>query len=469
MRLLMLGINHRTAPVALREALALTVDDQQALLAELRRRYPLAEAVVLSTCNRVELYIARPAHEAPKPAELRELLAQRAGVALDTLGSDTLVQREQDEAARHLFRVGCGLDSMVLGEPQVLGQIKRAYETAVAGQAVGPVLHKLFQQAIATAKRVRTATGIDAGRVSVGSVAVDFARQVFADFADKTVLGLGAGEMAKTTLRHLLRQSPARLYLASRTLKTAQVLADDLQLTGAQGGARDWGDLDALLIEADVVIASTGSREPVLTADRFRPLLKRRRHRPLLVVDIALPRDIDPAIGDLPDVYLYNIDDLTAVVAANVEQRREQIDACEAQLADAVALCMEQLEHRDVGRLIRQLRHRLHEIGDAEQQRTRRKLATIAPGTAPDPAPGTAETEAIEALLDEHTRRVINKILHIPLSQLHDPAHGVATSFYATALQRLFDLQEADAPTPPAPPDTEETPAADSSPVNMKS
>ncbi|MEX1017204.1 MAG: hypothetical protein WDZ31_10720, partial [Phycisphaeraceae bacterium] len=133
MRLLMLGINHRTAPVALREALALTVDDQQALLAELRQRYPLAETVVLSTCNRVELYIARPAHEPPKPAELRELLAERSGVALETLGNDTLVQREQDEAVRHLFRVGCGLDSMVLGEPQVLGQIKRAYETAVAG------------------------------------------------------------------------------------------------------------------------------------------------------------------------------------------------------------------------------------------------------------------------------------------------------------------------------------------------
>ncbi|MFA9479068.1 glutamyl-tRNA reductase [Phycisphaerales bacterium AB-hyl4] len=437
MRLLMLGINHRTAPVALREALALTPAEQATLLTDLRQQYPQAEAVVLCTCNRVELYVARPTHEHPRADDLRRLLAEHCGVAIEQLGEQTVMRMEQEQAAKHLFRVGCGLDSLVLGEPQVLGQIKRAYEAAVASQAVGPVLHKLFQHAIATAKRVRTASGIGEGRVSVGSVAVDFARQVFEDFTDKTVVGLGAGEMAKATLRHLLNQSPGKLWLTSRTLASAQTLAASLHLTADRGGARPWEDLDMMLTEADVIIASTGSRDPVLTMDRFRPVLKRRRHRPLFIIDIAVPRDIDSAIGELDDVYLYNIDDLTAVVAENVEQRREQIDACEAQLVDAVSTCMEQLEHRDVGRLIRQLRHRLHEVGEGEQERTRRKFAAIV---------GPAQSEALEALLDEHTRRLINKILHMPLSQLHDPEREVAMGFYAAALQRLFDLDEEAAP-----------------------
>lgn len=442
MRILLLGLNHRTAPIELREKLAMSDDALGALHGELSRRYPTAEHVVLSTCNRFECYIARPSEDAPAIDELRALLAERTGVPLEQLTAAS-IHREQEEALRHLFRVGAGLDSMVVGEPQVLGQVKRAYDVAVSHESVGPVLHRVFQEALAAAKRVRTATGIGSGRVSVGSVAVDFARQVFEAFTDKTILGIGAGEMAKTTLRHLLDLRPHRLWLTNRSPQRAVELAGALGLAGDAGGPRHWEELDELLVEADVVLTSTGAAEPIVTVERFKPLARRRRNRPLFIIDMAVPRDVAPEVGAMSNVYLYNIDDLQTVMDAGADQRRDQVAECEAQLNEAVAACMRQVRHRDVGHLIRLLRQRLHDLGELEQQRTQRKLQSVAD-------PETAE--AINELLDEHTRRLVNKILHLPLSQL-DQKHGeveVPLGFYAAALRRLFDLDEHDMPAPPS-------------------
>jgi glutamyl-tRNA reductase len=399
-----------------------------------RQLYPAVELVVLSTCNRTELYIARPPLQQPSTDQVAAFLATLGSLDPAEL-ANSLVVKENHDAVAHLFRVATGLESMVIGEPQVLGQVKRAYETANTHGTVGAVLHKVFQQAIGAAKRVRTETGIDAGRVSVGSAAVDFAKQIFERFDDKNVVGIGAGEMAKPMLQHFKQLAPAALWLTNRTPQRAQRLADSLGLAPPRGGARPFESLDDLLVSADIVLTSTGATEPIVTAQRFKPLLRRRRQRPLFLIDIAVPRDIDPAVGRFPNVYLYNIDDLQRVVEQTYTQRNEQALACEAKLADAVKACISEVQHRDVGQMIRALRQRLHSIGQAETQRTLRKLK--AASYSPD------DREALLAtLIDQHTHRLINKIMHLPLSQLDHRSADTSLGFYAAALRRLFDLSD---------------------------
>ncbi|MEX1088055.1 MAG: glutamyl-tRNA reductase [Phycisphaeraceae bacterium] len=435
MRVLMLGMNHRTAPVELRERLALSGAALDDAIDRFRALYPLCEFVALSTCNRTEFYLARPVHEPPSFAELTDFLVALHGVDRGVLQAAT-IHRENDQAVAQLFRVACGLESMVLGEPQILGQVKRAYEQAALRQAVGPVLHRVFQQAIALAKQVRHSTGIDHGRVSVGSVACDFARQIFQRFDDKTVLAIGAGEMAKLTLRHLAKLRPGKLWLTNRTLARATALAQQLGLTADLGGARSFDDLDNLLIEADIVLTSTAAVEPIITARQFKRLLRRRRSRPLFIVDIAVPRDVEPEVGTLSNIYLYNIDDLQRVVAQTHEDRTGQVEQANAMVLQAMRACMTEIQNRDIGKLIRALRQKLHDVGEAELQRTTRKLAALSQAQL---------QAALPELLEEHTHRVLNKILHLPLSQLDRSAADPERSglgFHAAALRRLFALEE---------------------------
>jgi glutamyl-tRNA reductase len=432
MRIMLLGINHRTASVALREQLAVAGDDLPGALQSLKHQHPTIECAMLSTCNRTELYIARPAQEGPSVAEMRAFLAQQSGVSMEALAPAS-IHREQEPAVRHLFRVAAGLDSMVVGEPQILGQVKRAYEAAAECGAVGSVLHQVFQQAIASGKAVRRDTAIGKGNLSVGSVAVDFARQIFEDLSDKQVVSIGIGEMTKSMLRHLLGQSPKRLWLVNRTTSQASALAEALELTEMQGGARPWEQLDELLVEADIVLTATGAPEPILTSAYMKPLLRRRRNRPLFIVDLALPRDVDQPVGALTNVFLYNMDDLQAAIHANRDQRGEAVHQCERHLNDAVHACMAQIQHQDLGQLVRQLRHQLHAIGQHEQQRTDRKLAANAP---------EADTDALSDIVNQHTHRVINKILHLPLSQLDNRDSDAPLGFYAAALRRLFHLDD---------------------------
>ncbi len=430
MRVLFTGINHHTAPVELRECFA-SAGDTESHLDALRERFPGCECVIVSTCNRFELYVARPAQGSPDADDLLVFMSERFNVPMSRVAS-AAIHREQDQAVAHLFRVCCGLDSMVIGEAQVLGQVRRAYKTAAGCGAAGPVLHRVFQQAIATAKQARTQTGIDAGRVSVGSVAADLARQVFADFTDKTVLGIGAGEVAKLTLRSMKSLNPKRLWLVNRTQRNAAELAEAIHLPSDRGGAQPFEQLDELLVQADIVITSTGSTDPILTLDRLKPILKRRRYRPLFVIDLAVPRDADPLIGSMTNLYLYNIDDLRSVVNNSLGQRGEQTEACETYIAPAVAACMSQITHADLGQLIRKLRTKLHGIGDDEKQRTLKKLTD------------THDTDALDLAISEHTQRLINKILHLPLNQLGQHDGDAPLGFYAAALRRLFDLQDRD-------------------------
>ena len=255
MRVIMLGVSHQTAAVELRERLALSGDALDRALDRLGEAFAHTERVVVSTCNRTELYVARPAHHPPDGEALRRTLAEVTGAPLDELTAAS-IHRENEQALSHLYRVAAGLESMVLGEPQILGQIKRAYERANERGAVGAVLHKVFQDAIAVAKRVRNETGIGEGRVSVGSVAVDYARQIFDHFDDKTVVCVGAGEMAKLTLRHLMGLNPARLWVANRSPQRARELVEQLGIKPVEGGARSLDDLDTLLVEADVMVTT---------------------------------------------------------------------------------------------------------------------------------------------------------------------------------------------------------------------
>lgn len=432
MRLLMLGFNHRTAPLELREALAFDNGKAAGAIQQLRNLYPTSETVLLSTCNRTELYLARPVHDAPSIDQLRRFIAERTHATPDAIRTAS-IHREQEDAVTHLFRVSAGLDSMVVGEPQILGQVKRAYELANDHGAVGPILHRLFQGAITASKNVRNQTGIDQGRTSVSSVAVAFARNVFDHFGDKTVLAIGAGEMVKSALASLRRENPKRLLLVNRTHERAIELADHLDLNGQNHGARAWEDMDHLLIEADIVISCTGANQPIVTESHFKPLLKKRRGRPLFILDLAVPRDIEPAIGSLRNVYLYNLDDLQRAVQATESGRLDLAKQAEQLLQPHIDRCMGDIRHRDVGRLVKQLRERLHDIAEAEHGRTAKKLAALNGESTPD---------TLADLLAQHNHRLVNKILHLPLSQLDRSDPDASLGFYAAALRRLFDLHD---------------------------
>jgi glutamyl-tRNA reductase len=452
MKVSLLGVNHRTAPIDLRERLTLDPPRCHDLFERLRGHCGVdaVEMVSVSTCNRSELYLATALDDAPAADDLHRLLGHVCGVEAHQVAA-AAIHRQQHEAVVHLFRVCAGLDSMVLGETQVLGQVKRSYEEALQRGSVGPVLHRVFQQALAAAKQVRAATGIDVGRLSIGSVAADFARQIFAQFADKTLVVVGAGEMAKLALRHLMDLGPGQVFLANRTAARSQALAQAVQLKPERGGVRAFDDLNALLVEADILVTSTAAPHAVVTLERFRPLQRKRRNRPLFILDLALPRDVEPAVGALTNVYLYNIDDLQQAIDQTHDRRCGQVQQCEALVQAAAAACLAAVQHRDIGHLIRQLRQRLTDLGQAEQERTVRKLLSRN-GSGLDP-------QTLQTAIAQHTTRLINKILHTPLSQLDHRHQDAPLGFYAAALRRLFQLD--DPPPPPeAPPPSETHPDA---------
>ena len=446
MKLWLIGVNHRTAPVALREPLAVSAEALPAFLAAFRERFAHGEAVLLSTCNRTELYVAHPAGADPGADALQAFLCQQTGTPRDLLDQAALTC-DQHDAASHLLRVTAGLDAMAVGESQVLGQVRRAYEAADTAGTVGRAMHRLFQSALKGARKARRESGVEAMDQSVSTMAVEFAGGLFESFADKKIAGVGAGEITKATLQRMLELKPAGTSVVNRSAPAGEQLARTLGLgtSAAPGGARGWDELDAVLVEADVVITGTAAPAAVITRERFRPLLKRRRRRPLFLIDLAVPRDVEPAVGDLPDVYLYNIDDLNAALA-KVPGRRERIAACADLAQRAADDCWTQLQRRDVGVVVRQLRERLLEIGERESQRTTGKIAARANAVPAGGAGGAdaADPSEIARLLDEHTHRLVNKIMHLPLSRI-DPGHGHEQELDGGdigALCRLFGLDE---------------------------
>ena len=423
-RLHVLGINHQTAPVRLRERVAFAADTVPAALATLRELPGVHEAALLSTCNRTELYALAD----DDGASLAAWLAAHPGEAVDMHAY--LYHHRDADAARHLFRVATGLDSLVLGEPQILGQVKEAWSLARSAGALGGTLDRLFQNAFATAKRARTDTRIGANPVSVASAAVRLAQESFARLEESTVLLVGAGETIELAARHLREGRVRRLLVANRTLAHAQELAS------RHGGvALPLDELDRHLADADVVLSATASREPVIHATQVAAALARRRHRPMLLLDLAVPRDIDPAVGALDDAFLHTIDDLERAIEDNRRSRREAAAEAEAIVDLQVARFAGALQAAGNDAPLRALRARGEAERDAALHRARRQLAA-----GHDPS----------VVVEQLAQALTNKLLHAPPAALRDAAASGDTAL-ARAVERLF--APADGTPRDAPPD----------------
>jgi glutamyl-tRNA reductase len=404
-KLLALGVDHRSAPAAIREALAFDGPKQTAGLAALMRGFPGNEFAVLSTCNRVEVYAAGDgdADGQIEADALAGFLATFHALAAESFAPH-LVSYHDEGAVGHLFRVAASLESLVLGEGQILGQVKDAYKAAVAHQTAGPILHTVFREALRVGKKVREVTGMDRGKLSVASVAVDVARAVFSTFTDKTVLVIGAGKMGDLTLQHLKGLNPGRILITNRSADRAEAAA-----ARWGGQALPFERLFQALIEADLVVSTTAADEPIVTRDQYARVQRARRNRLALILDIAIPRDFDEAIGALDQVMLYNVDDLRAQAEQNRRQRQKGVDPALMIIEHETAACYALLRHqRTAGTVLRQL-------GDSVDTIRHRELEAF---FATHPEFSTSNRDAITHLV----YRVQNQMLHHPRAVLRSAA-----------------------------------------------
>ena len=423
------GLSHRTAPVEVRERFATSADSLTEVLARLSSRPELAEVMFVSTCNRVEVYAAAPRNGDPERAAaiqaVREVLASHANVT-DRALAQVLYVRDEDEAVRHIFRVAASLDSMVLGEPQILGQLKSAYELAVASGTIKSRLLRCVQRAFSVAKRVRSETGVGSGTVSISSVAVDLSRRVFGDLAQSTVLLIGAGEMAEAAARSLGKGARA-IRVCNRSHDRAVSLA---QAVGGQ--AATWDALETELATADVVVVSTASRSFLVTPALVKRVMKARRGRTLLFVDIAVPRNVDPEVHGRDNVYVFDIDDLEQQVGISLESRKSEAESAERIVAAELALFSSQTRGQSVQPTVIALRARTRGVLMAELERTLSSRLKHLP-------------EGDRAVLAQMIESATNKLLHTPTTRLRDAASN-GEGDRIESLRLLFDL-------PDSPPD----------------
>lgn len=423
MNLRAIGCNVSSAAVELRERLAFDATKTQKALAELNARFA-AEAVVLDTCNRVEIYVSRGETVAPLHVPLMaEFLSELHGVPANDIAPH-LYEHADAAAARHLFRVAAGLDSVVVGEGQIAGQVKDAYEAAQKLTATGPLLNALFPAALRVSKRVRSETGIAHGHVSVSSAAVDFVRQVFDTFTDKTVLVIGAGKMGRLTLNHLAELKPAAILVTNRNPEKAAVSAQD-----CGGRAIPWAQLDDALVQADIVLSTTGAPDPIVSRRRFDDKVRRRRAgRPLLIFDMAVPRDFDAAIHDGDTVSIFNVDDLSRVANERMAERRRHIPAAEAIVESEVTKFVTDWNKRANGPVIGQLTSEVDKLRDAVLgpllERLNGKL-----------------TDAEKAYIEGAFRLFQSRLLHGPIAALHAASHEGHSGGLREALMKLFGLK----------------------------
>jgi glutamyl-tRNA reductase len=422
MPLAVVGASHRTAPVELRERFAFGRAELAGALDAMAGRG--AEAVLLSTCNRTEIYLSDGTGDALPAA--RGLLAQRIGADAEEAGRYLYVHRDRD-AASHLFRVTAGLDSMILGEPQIQGQVKQAYATAreVAGSGrpvVGPALNRLFQTAFSVAGRVRSETGLGIGAASVSSAAVELAKKIFGALRGRRALVLGAGEMSEVTLECLAAEGVRAAIVANRTFERARELAERWG-----GTAMKLDDFASALPDVDIAICSTAAPHPVITRAGLRRAMPGGPRKPLCIIDIAIPRDVEPEVGDEPNVFLYNIDDLQQIVDQNLDRRRAQLPAAESIILEGVEDYWGWYSALAVVPTIRALRDRGERLRQAEADRVLRQLAHLAP----------EDRRAVEAL----TRALTNKILHTPTVRLRHAAGNGRGTGVVDAVRYLFELE----------------------------
>lgn len=424
MRLQMVGCSYHNSSLATRERLAFSAPQAAEALQALRARFPQAEAVLLSTCNRVEIYTAAEDSDCvPTHAEVAQFVADFHGLKLYEI-FDELFERVGEDAVRHLFTVAASLDSMVVGEPQILSQVKQAYELANQRQSTGPLTHCVFQAAVRVARRVAAETTLHQRRVSIPSVAVaDLARQIFERFDDKKILLIGAGEMCEETWRYLQDEGARDVTIINRNFVRAQQLAQRWQ-----GRAAPWEQLPEAIVQADLVVSTTGAERPIVALADFKAIEHRRYQRTLFILDLAVPRDFEPAIGDRLGVILYSIDDLREICARNRAQRDRELPAAIAIVEEETARFMAELHHRTTAPIIRRLRAGWQEPVEDELRRLFNKLPQL----------DDRSREEIRQTLD----RLVNKLLHPPLESLRSEAEKGSHHGLLDALKKLFQLKD---------------------------
>jgi len=419
MRICHIGLNHKTAPVELRERLAVSESDIADILQQRIQHPSIREAALLSTCNRVEMTVVTHDPDAAIAA-VHEWFAEKSGMEMEDV-CEHLYSFTTDQAIRHLFSVAAGLDSLVLGEPQILGQVKASYEHALAAGSAGHVLHRLYQSTFAAAKRARSETGIGKQAVNISSCAVELARHIFGDLAGKTVLLMGAGEMAELAARHLRGNGCTDILVANRTLKRAQNLALEFE-----GHALTMEQLSDYLDAADIVLSSTGASTFVLLPDAVQEAMKKRRGEPMFLVDIAVPRDIDPRIGDIDGVYLYDIDDLQQVVQGNVEHREQEAEQAGEIIAEETAQFQRWLKSLESVPLIRSIQQQM----DARRREEMEKALRYMKGFDADQL----------AAVERFSKSLMKRYMHPTLSTLKKLPDDIEGDLLMGAVTRLFDI-----------------------------
>jgi glutamyl-tRNA reductase len=421
MKLLTTGVSHKTAPVEVRECLAFRDEALPAALADLKRREGVAEALILSTCNRVEVTVTTEDGADPR-AIVDSFLADHKAVSPDTIGPH-LYRHEGRDAIHHLFRVASSLDSMVVGEPQILGQLKAAYAAAKDSGAVCGWLEGLLTRAFSVAKRVRSETGIGQMAVSVSYAAVELARKIFGSLANRTVMIAGAGKMSELAARHLRSSGASHVFVTNRTHERAIEMAALFQ-----GTPVEYTRFVAMLPEVDILIASSGAPHYILHKDEMQRVIAARRNKPVFLIDIAVPRNIEPAVNEIDNVFLYDIDDLQEVVNANLRERMKAAERAESLVAEEVERTMARLKVAEVTPTIVGLQEQLEQIRAGEIEKARRKYGPFTP----------EQERAIEAL----THGIVNKIAHGPISEIRSHAGHPDGAHVIAAIRKAFHLQD---------------------------
>lgn len=412
------GLSHRTAPVEVRERLAVPANQLEQELREIVAAEGFDEALLISTCNRVELYATSP-NPVEAVANARQALAKRLS---DAASDEVLYQERGVDVIRHVFRVASSLDSLVVGEPQILGQVKEAFDAAQEAGTVGTLLGRCFTQAFAAAKRVRNETGIAEGTVSVSSIACELAKKIFGNLEGRRTLLLGAGEMGESAARSL-RQTGANLHVINRSQERATALAES-----CGGRAVPYERITVELAEADVVIASTASPKFILTPKLMKGVVRTRRHRPLFIIDIAVPRDVDPRVGNMDNVFVYDVDDLQQVAEENLAVRAREAGQAERIIEEEVESFLTWRRSLELAPTIVALRKRFGQVADDELRRALNRIDGLG--------------EPDRAVLEAMSRSLVNKLLHQPMTQLKAGAGEPDGALLIDAVRRLFALSE---------------------------
>lgn len=428
MNIVVVGLSHKTAPVEIREKVAFAPTEMEAPSQQLLALPTVAEGVIVSTCNRVELYVASRTPEAAI-IEMKKFLADYHALPAEKL-NEHLYEYEGEDAIRHVLRVASSLDSMVVGEPQILGQIKTSFGYATEFKTSGLILNRFLHKAFSVAKRVRTETAIASNAVSVPFAAVELARKIFDTLDDKTVMLIGAGEMCELAAKHFINNGVKKVLVTNRTFARAEKLAAELEC----GVPVTFENFREQLHRVDIVLSSTGAPDYVLEAKKVKEVIKARRHKPMFMIDIAVPRDIDPLANKIDGIYLYDVDDLQGVVQANLKERGKEAAKAEKIIEGEIQQFQKWMSTLEVKPTIVALRRQLDQVRKTELEKTLSNLSDL----------DKKQRKAVEAM----TNAIVNKILHHPTNILKQSQNGSDGDHYIDAVRALFDLPENTEPQP---------------------